>query len=499
MGGARFKLGRHGRRWGKSTAAFTAALTGHGPGWPEEPRFKGVAQGFDVYWIPPDFSQAGTLWRTEVLPRLSGIAGVKVNNSDYSATFPNGAAFRLWSAENVRAIRGSGKRLGGVVLEEAAHWPCGSAWVREVRPALMDNRGWAWFISSTNSGSDGETDDRGNKITPSFFNRQCQEVLDGTAGDDWQETHGDARDNPKIHPDEFADMVKGYGNRHPSALQEEVYAALLTEGVGKAFPEWRNAVHVGAFHADETLRNDWVWYAGLDWGYEADGCYVLFAVNPKGRVHVRWDYAFNHATPDKVVAGIVDGHRKKGFPFPKQVGCDSGMLQRGGVRTVYEAFLEAWLDRLGREAKDSPIVPVSKSGLHGKHHRASRKLLIHELLAWDQAVPVEQVQPWQQPKMTFHPDAKACIKTIPGLLQSPVNPEDVDTTGDDHPYDGLGYGLWLRPKGLPMPEPTPERGRQQVDADGIPLRGPFRASAIPEAPDRRYGVRHRRQGLKETG
>jgi hypothetical protein len=33
------------------------------------------------------------------------------------------------------------------------------------------------------------------------------------------------------------------------------------------------------------------------------------------------------------------------------------------------------------------------------------------------------------------------IRTLPLLVYDETNPEDVDTEGEDHPYDAVGYGL----------------------------------------------------------
>ena len=49
----RFKVGRAGRRGGKTRAAFIAAAIGHGPPINGKKLFKGFIDGGAICWIPP--------------------------------------------------------------------------------------------------------------------------------------------------------------------------------------------------------------------------------------------------------------------------------------------------------------------------------------------------------------------------------------------------------------------------------------------------------------
>lgn len=179
---ARFKVWNWGRRTGKSRADFIAATAGHGPGstWgaQHQPTFRGILQGFDVPWVAPDFPQARMIWAEEVEPRFleAEAAGLcKLNKSDRTVTLLGGGTLRILSAENIRTIRGSGKNLGGIIIDEAAHMDLESAWKNEILPATLDNMAWVIFSSTPNAGYDGNAE----RITPSFYNRLCQEILDG--------------------------------------------------------------------------------------------------------------------------------------------------------------------------------------------------------------------------------------------------------------------------------------------------------------------------------
>ena len=45
----------------------------------------------------------------------------------------------------------------------------------------------------------------------------------------------------------------------------------------------------------------------------------------------------------------------------------------------------------------------------------------------------------------FHPRCVTTIRTIPGLVRDKNDPDDVDTTGEDHPADTCRYGVMARP------------------------------------------------------
>lgn len=473
----RFKVLRCGRRWGKSRLALIRAVLG-------DASSRGMAEGGEWAWVAPDYPQARAIWREEILPRFAGkeSLGVTVSETDKRVSLPGGGSLELRSAENVDSLRG--RALDGIIFDEAAHLDLQYAWEQVARPALLDRRGSALFISSPNGGRDGNADG----IIPSYFNRLCERGLAGTLGEDWGCWHFTTRQNPYL-PAETVEQE--YRDASPLARQQELDAELIYGGGGLAFPEWRADRHITARWTDETLRDGWRWYAGLDWGYTSPGVYTLFCTGPDERVHVRWDMEFSRSTPEDVARRIVRETRERGFLFPAMIGCDSAMQQRSGVRSVWEAFHEAWADALGAEARQSPLVPVAKTGTDGKGHRESRKLLMHELLAWE-ALPDGRVPDWMEPRLTFHPEARYCRETFPKLLASPIpGEEDIDTTGPDHGYDSLGYGLWLRPRGIEAPPKDRERHVLQLDDQGQRQGWP---KLRPQVAERGYGVLRLRAG-----
>lgn len=435
---ARFKVLRKGRRWGKDRLAFYAAWFGHGPEfcWP------GILDGWDVAWLAPDFKQARILWQEEVRPRLDGVPGVRLNDQEHSATLSGCGSLYLFSAENVTSIRGLGKRLRGVIINEAAHLDLAYAWRDVIRPALMDNQGWALIMSTTNSGSDGGTDEQGNRRVPSYFNTLCEEIQTGKRGTEWMESWGTAEENPKIGPTEFRSLVSEYPVDSVS-LEQEVYAKLLAPGKGLAFPEWREDRHVIPTF---TVPRHWELGAGFDWGYWDPSALVLTATGEEGNT---------------VVLGERRWVQKDGFTIGEDIGKWAASLDRE-LRSI-AADASTW-DKAAKKGYPNQAEEI-QAGIHagwtaaGRHagepwlagipriagSRVQRVSLLHRYLK----VPDDGT-----PRIRFLKNCTHCTSTIPRLPPDPRDPEDVDTKSDDHFYDALTYFLMSRPPivdALPVP------------------------------------------------
>lgn len=277
---ARFKLCPLGRRTGKDRLALIISLTGHSA----KPQGFGILDGFDVAWLAPDFPQAKIIWNEEIRPRFKNVAGVRLNETDLTVDFFGVGTLALKSSENVDSIRGMGKRLIGVIVNEAAHMALRYAWRQVIRPTLMDNKGWCVMMSTTNSGEDGSTDDQGNKLAPSFFNQLCDEVDSGKRKRPlWALFEGTALDNPHIDPDEFEEMCAEYP-AGSLGLDEEVYARRLQQG-GRllCLPELSREVHmVDPF----TPPTHWPQFGAFDWGYAHNAVFGHFTVDEDGTIYV---------------------------------------------------------------------------------------------------------------------------------------------------------------------------------------------------------------------
>lgn len=278
---ARFKVVRAGRRGGKTVLAEGCAVVGHGPIEPDgEPLFKGIVHDLDVVWVARDYTQAGIVWGEFFRPRFKGVPGVKVNETERTVTIKGFGTIFLVSAENIASVRGIGKRLAGVIVEEAAWLDLKSALRDVLLPALMDNEGWLLIISTTNAGCDGGKDEAGQPQVPSYFNTICEEIQSGKRSAEWEEFYFTAEDNPKISKRAFVSLLEEYTPGTPS-LEQEVYARLLKGGVGVALPLLSIARHlVPRFAIPEDCRQ----FGGFDWGFNHPWSFGWYAVDDDGQV-----------------------------------------------------------------------------------------------------------------------------------------------------------------------------------------------------------------------
>lgn len=431
---ARFKVLREGRRWGKDRLAFNVSWFGHGP----NHCFPGIVDGWDVAWLAPDYPQARIIWQEEIEPRFRDIPGIELNETEHSVTIVGYGALHLRSSENVTSIRGLGKRLIGVIVNEAAHLDLAYAWRQVIRPTLVDNEGWALIMSTTNSGTDGGKDDQGNARIPSYFNTLCEEVRAKQRGEEWEEFYGTAEANPKIKPAEYQALVAEYPT-DSTALNEEIFAKLLAPGAGLAFPEWRDDVHtLERFE----IPNHWEYGAGFDWGYWQPSILTVLAHGEDSRTLVVSDHRWTRKDGQELGRCIAEVCKA----LPRRVayiGADAsiwGEKASQGFPNLAEEIQQGITKHWHSDDFPPVLIAVPK----GAKSRVTRANLLHRYLTYERGVV--------EPRLRFLKAAVNCIGTIPKLALDPKNTEDVDTTGNDHAYDALTYFLLSRPPLVDAPE-----------------------------------------------
>ena len=272
------------------------AIVGHGPETHDGPLFKGIVHDMDVVWVARDYTQAGIMWHEFIRPRFKGVAGVRVNEGDRTVSIIGAGTLFVISAENIASARGMGKRLAGMIVEEAA-WLDLQASLRDViMPALMDNEGWLLLISTTNAALDGNQ----AKETPSYFNRICEEVRAGERSGEWEEFHFTAEDNPKISERAFASLIGEYTPGDPS-LEQEVYAKLLRGGVGLALEALQDTTHmVERF----PIPAHWTQFGAFDWGFNHPYCFGWFTTDEDGTVYLVDTVKERKQLPDDLAAYV---------------------------------------------------------------------------------------------------------------------------------------------------------------------------------------------------
>lgn len=491
---ARWKLARWGRRASKTRVGVIAGTTGHGPRDPEtgRPLRIGMAQGGKIGWLVRDYPQADEVWNEVIKPRFTGLPGFTLLDTDRLLIGPGGGTLQVSTNRNIASVRGKAK--DGWIIDEGAWFALEFAWTVVLRPTLVDRKGWAMFLSTTNAGQDGNAEHK----APSYFNRLCQLALAGKLGADWQHFYATGYDNPVIDPAELDSIRVELGGPSSPTWQQEYLALLITGGAGLAFPEFDDRVHVVQNRAQ--LPGNWAYAASLDWGYQ-QGAYHLWGVDPDGRAEVLWEYYSNFKRLHAREAARAIFSASAFLPSPSVIFYDNQMDQDPGIKAGVH-LADEW--RAGMQAAfggDTELMPRMHATAKGPGSRIVKKNMLHRYLAYqpiydpatgekDPAtglhVPgTQRLVPWARPKIRINQRCTGLITELKALPLSVDDPEDVDTDAPDHAYDSACLFLMGRPELSPTEQdPTPiDRSPESEErrSDGRRKRWETMASAQIEA------------------
>jgi hypothetical protein len=423
------KVLRCGRRFGKSRFAMIAALAGHGPGNDGEKLFPGVLQGKDIVWVAQDYPNLSTvMWREEFLPRFKHLPYVTMNGNDHFISFDGLGTLFLRPETAIGGIRGIGKNLGGVILDEAAFYDLESALQDVIMPALLDNNGWFIIMSTTNAGPDGNA----AKRVPSYFNLICEEIRAGQRSADWQEFTGTAFDNPRLSQKAIDELIKEYPPESPK-LKQEVYAELLRAGIGLALSEVSADKHIVSRF---PIPDYWTHFGAFDWGYNHPWAFGWFAVDTDSNIYLVDTIWGREEQPDRIankVRSTVPLDRLKYIHAGHD--CWEDRKARGeNVPTLAEQFYRHGWKRLAK-ANISRV-----SGLNN----------LREYVHWQ----ATETEPERTPRFRMF-DTDGNRRVLAQLQAMQIDPKDLEDAlkmdadqagrGGDDGYDMVRYGLASRP------------------------------------------------------
>ena len=205
---------------------------------------------------------------------------------------------------------------------------------------------------------------------------------------------------------------------------------------GQVFTEFRNnpAGYVSKIdtHVIEPFEipRTWKRYRSLDWGFTKPYTVQWWAVDYDGRA-----YLYRH------LYGGVDGQPNVGVKenpdvVAKKISEIERQLEKGN-HIIGIADPAIWDESHG---SDGTIIRLfEKEGVFfekGKHDRLSGKMQCHYRMAFDED---------KRPMVYFFKNCKEFIRTIPNLIYSTKNVEDVDTAQEDHDYDAMRYFFMYNP------------------------------------------------------
>jgi hypothetical protein len=440
------KVLRWGRRASKTRCAMIASIAGHGDGTRETPQFPGILHGGDVLWVAVDYPQLKTvLWTEELVPRFQDLSYAALNSQDHNLTLKGLGTLFLRSSEALRGVRGMGKNLIGVVIDEAAHFDLEGALLNEVLPTLLDNGGWLILMSTTNAGPDGNSEKR----VPSFFNVICEGI---NARDKrfqgWEQFVGTAFDNPRINNAGIDELIGLYPEGSP-ALDQEVYAKLLKGGVGLALAEVTAEQHLCERF---PIPDYWTHFGAFDWGYDHPYAFGWFVVDTDGNVFLVdtvWPAELKNQEQPVTIANRV-----------------KAIVPLDTLRYIHAGH-DCWADRKARGENVPTLAEQFYTNGWKRMEKAniSRVSGLNNLRAYLHWQATE-TEPQRVPKFKmFDTDGNRRVLVQMQMLQKdPKNLEDslkvdaIGGKGGDDGIDMLRYGLASRPlKGnfsRKHPEPT---------------------------------------------
>lgn len=215
---------------------------------------------------------------------------------------------------------------------------------------------------------------------------------------------------------------------------------------GQVFVEWRDDPQ---HYQDRAwthvidpfiVPQSWAIWCGLDWGYAKPFSVNWFAV-PPGKdscIYLIREYYGCTGTPNTGVLMEPGAVARK----IREIEADDPNLKGRNIRRVGDPAI--WGSQSG-ESIGSLFERERVYWDRGDNARISGKMQMHHRLAFD-----EQGSPLMQVFST----CKNFIRTVPSLVYSQSDVEDVDTDGEDHIYDSCRYVLMANPI---APRPQTER------------------------------------------
>jgi len=246
---------------------------------------------------------------------------------------------------------------------------------------------------------------------------------------EWAYIPGNLEDNPYLPPSYQADL---------SVLQPWRFKQLR-------YNDWD--IIAGTFFTEFTATPPYVedlgdpgdsceWFLSMDWGYVQPGCILYWACLPDGVFYIRHEFKFSHATIDKVVAKTKE--------YLADLNVHWSSVRYSVADPALKGMNVSVSNTSGDIIGESMAESFAKAGmplLMGKNDRIPGWTRIREFLKLRE--PEEGKA--QRPTIVIHPSCRYLIRTLAAAVSAKNNPEDIDTSIDDHAIDSMRYGAMSRP------------------------------------------------------
>lgn len=384
--------------------------------------------------------------------------GASWNGTEYELRFPNGSLIMFRYAES---IKDASRRLGGqyqkLTFDERTLTPpdvC-SFLESRIRSGRTDIPVLG-IRSATNPGGPGHGAVKTRYIQPTNYG---QDVVNGEHGQSVRFIPSKLSDNPHINPEYGQSLM---------ALPDKLRAAYLDGDwdvfAGMMFPELKRDRHVVE---PIELPRTWRRYNGVDWGYSAPWAVLWAAVDEDGRV---WCYRelYQRQVGEAEQAQRILAAEADGEHMTSRFADDAMWATRGDAKPIASIYGEhgVHLDKAGKGA-GSRVIGWQR---------------VHSYLAEAPACAHHRAAGWDTcPKLHLFstlPELWRELSNLPHATKG--DPEDADTTADDHLSDSLRYLLTNLGTESRFHFPEPAEAPTEVDPFARdPHPAPAPAAALP--------------------
>jgi hypothetical protein len=357
--------------------------------------------------------------------------------------FPSGAKIILAHCDNRGEVD---KYVGGnfhyLGIEEANQFP--ESWIEMIKSSVRSANPELVPYKRYTSNPGGV----GHLWLKRYFYDKCPPVINGSVHNDKYGVDYPNMETGGVYVDEYGNTRKfipalvfdnpslldndvGYV-RNLMSIKDPVLKDMWLFGswdvqVGAFFGEWNRLYHVVS---GDEFRENWKRDRGkyrifrwIDYGTSNPFVCLFAAVDKDGYVIV-FDEVSHTNMSVSVQADMINER----------------MLQWDLEEDdVFLTIVDPAMKIKSLEYEDTPVSPVRmyenkgmRNIMYGNNRRISGAMVVRDFLH----VPDDG-----KPRCVFTDYCRGCIETIPELVRSLNNPEDVDTQGDDHWYDSVRYGL----------------------------------------------------------
>lgn len=276
-------------------------------------------------YIAPFYNQAKRVAWAYAKHYSDPVPGREFNESELRVTYPNGATFRLFGADNPDALRGD--YIDGAGCDEFADW-APSVFPMVIRPMLSDFNGWATFIGTPKGHNEFCTQHQRAEIDPGWFAMTLR-----------------ASESGLVSEDELADMRASMTpEQYAQEMECSFDAAIMGAYFGKEMAEADRAGRICDIEYERALPVHTAWDLGI-----GDSTAIWFFQVVRGEIRVI-DHYENHSHG---LAHYVAVLESKPYRYGDDyVPHDAKVRELGTGRTRIETLIE-----LGRKPR---LVPDHK-------------------------------------------------------------------------------------------------------------------------------------------